>query len=162
MTYYEDLSPYEYFADSEPLGLQPVNVGWLDENKPFPKGETSLEFKARLFEFRLPKYVVHSTRGVHTCQFCNVSDHERYEQSKERYGEEAHWLSIYEEKAQPMSLGNGEIRVIGQSTLYAAPTLIHHYVVEHNYKPPDEFIEAVLEGPAPGSKEHETWLKKYR
>ena len=152
MTYYEDLSPYEYFAHSEPLGLQPVNVGWLDENKPFPKGETSLEFKAKLFEFRLPKYVVHSTRGVHTCQFCGVSDHEWYEQSKERYGEEASWLSI----------GDGEIRVIGQSTLYAAPTLIHHYVVEHNYKPPDEFIEAVFEGPAPGSKEHETLLKKYR
>ncbi len=152
MTYYEDLYPYEYFARFEPLGLQPVNVGWLDENKPFPKGETSLEFKAKLFEFCLDKYVVQIARGFHTCQFCGVSEHEWYEQSKERYGEEAHWLSI----------GDGEIRVIGQSTLYAAPTLIHHYVVEHNYKPPDEFIEAVFEGPAPGSKEHETLLKKYR
>jgi hypothetical protein len=151
MTYYEDLSPYEYFARHEPLGLQLVNVGWLDENKPFPKGETSLEFKAKLFEFCLDKYVVHIARGFHTCQFCGVSDHEWYEQRNERYGEEAHWSSI----------GDGEIRVIGQSTLYAAPALIHHYVVEHNYKPPDEFIEAVLEGSAPGSKEHETWLKKY-
>ena len=28
--------------------------------------------------------------------------------------------------------------------VYAAPTLIWHYVTEHGYRPPDEFIDAVL------------------
>jgi hypothetical protein len=29
-------------------------------------------------------------------------------------------------------LGNGEIRVIGTCSVYAAPTLIYHYVVAHD------------------------------
>ena len=41
-------------------------------------------------------------------------------------------------------LGNGEIRVRGEAAYYASPTLIYHYVVAHHYKPPEEFIEAVL------------------
>jgi hypothetical protein len=150
MTYYEDLSPYEYF-ENEPLGVKAINVGWLGEGELFPTGETSQEFKAKLFEFCLDEYVVSIARGFHMCEFCDVSVEEWYEQSNTRYGEKAHWLNI----------GTGEIRVIGQSALYAAPTLIYHYVVEHNYNPPDEFIEAVLSGPPPGSKEHETLLKKY-
>jgi hypothetical protein len=36
------------------------------------------------------------------------------------------------------------MRVAGESTVYAAPVLIHHYVVAHDYRPPDEFIAAVL------------------
>jgi hypothetical protein len=152
MTYYDDLSPYEYWPEHEPPRLKPINVGWLGEGELFPTGETSQEFKAKLFEFCLDEYLVNIARGFHTCELCNISDEEWYEQSKARYGEEAPWWS----------LGNGEIRVIGQSAVYAAPTLIYHYVVEHNYKPPEEFIEAVLSGPPPGSKEHETLLKKYR
>jgi hypothetical protein len=36
------------------------------------------------------------------------------------------------------------VRAIGaDATAYAAPTLIHHYVVEHGYQPPEEFIAAI-------------------
>ena len=38
-----------------------------------------------------------------------------------------------------------EIRVRGdERTVYAAPTLIVHYVEAHRYRPPEEFIAAVL------------------
>jgi hypothetical protein len=41
--------------------------------------------------------------------------------------------------------GNGEIIVPGRGgKVYRAPTLIAHYVREHRYKPPKEFVEAVL------------------
>ena len=54
-------------------------------------------------------------RGRHECQFCRNA-----------------W-------------GNGQVRVVGaDGRLYAAPTLVHHYVVEHHYKPPEEFILAVI------------------
>jgi CheY-like chemotaxis protein len=36
------------------------------------------------------------------------------------------------------------MRVAGNGKVYAAPWLVHHYVVAHNYRPPDEFIAAVL------------------
>jgi hypothetical protein len=42
-------------------------------------------------------------------------------------------------------MGNGEIRVPGLSgVVYVAPVLVAHYVEAHNYRPPDEFIQAVL------------------
>jgi hypothetical protein len=42
------------------------------------------------------------------------------------------------------ALGNGEIRVRGaDGTLYAAPSLIAHYIAEHSYLPPGGFIEAI-------------------
>jgi hypothetical protein len=42
-------------------------------------------------------------------------------------------------------MGNGEIRVRDADGIwYAAPRLVIHYVVEHNYCPPQAFIEAVL------------------
>ncbi|MCX7805518.1 MAG: hypothetical protein N3A38_10060 [Planctomycetota bacterium] len=38
-----------------------------------------------------------------------------------------------------------EIRVLGRDgKIYAAPTLIYHYVVAHKYRPPQEFIDAVM------------------
>ena len=40
--------------------------------------------------------------------------------------------------------GSAEIRVRGANRVYAAPELVYHYVVAHQYKPPREFIEAVL------------------
>jgi hypothetical protein len=44
--------------------------------------------------------------------------------------------------------GSGEIRVPGDRKVYAAPILIHHYVEAHGYKPPEEFIEAVIQSAA--------------
>jgi hypothetical protein len=44
-----------------------------------------------------------------------------------------------------LELGNGEIRVIGSAgKVYASPVMIYHYMSEHNYLPPQEFIDAVL------------------
>jgi hypothetical protein len=36
------------------------------------------------------------------------------------------------------------MRVAGDGRVYAAPSLVHHYVIAHGYRPPDEFIAAVL------------------
>jgi len=46
--------------------------------------------------------------------------------------------------------------------LYAAPALIYHYVVEHDYKPPQEFIDAVMTVPQPGSEEYNALLDNYK
>jgi hypothetical protein len=152
MTYYEDLTPYQYFARHEPPKLNSLNVGWLSYEKPFSTGETSQEFKDRLFQFCLDEYVVHIARGFHVCEFCSISTEKWLEEGESQYGEKAHRLRI----------GNAEIRVLGNSANYAAPTLIYHYVTEHQYRPPDEFIEAVLTGPLPGSEEYKALLRKFK
>ena len=43
--------------------------------------------------------------------------------------------------------GNGVILVRGRQRIYAAPDMILHYVRWHRYRPPAEFVEAVMAGP---------------
>jgi hypothetical protein len=134
VTYFADLSSYEYASDPDPA----YNVGWLDESTPFPTGPTSTAFRQKLLSYCRPEYVVQRYMGVHTCQFC----------AEPEPVVQVQW------EGERFALGDGEIRVIGTDVVYAAPTLIYHYVAEHGYQPPQEFVEAVLKGPGPGSAEH--------
>jgi len=113
MAHFDDLTPYVYFhPEEEAPGT--VNVGWLDASHPFPTGETSAGFRAKLE--RLCRHRVKRTRGRYLCDFC---------------------------KGPQKPGGSAEIRVAGSGSIYAAPELIHHYVSAHDYLPPEEFIQAV-------------------
>lgn len=138
MTYFADLTPFAYNGQNENTDRPTLNAGWLDVSQLHPMGETSPEFQDRLFDFCLPEYMVHLCRGYHECQFCQNPS----------------YMITVERGYKTADLGNGEIRVIGTSAIYAAPTLIYHYVVTHHYRPPKEFIEAVLTSPSPASEEY--------
>jgi hypothetical protein len=114
MTFFEDLTPYTYF---HPEDEPPgtVNIGWLDREHPFRTGRTSAGFRTKLEG--LCRRRVKQTRGFLPCYFCKGSNRPH---------------------------GSAEMRVAGVGKVYAAPELVHHYVVAHGYKPPDEFIAAVL------------------
>ena len=44
-------------------------------------------------------------------------------------------------------LGMGELHVLAPNgTIYSAPSLIIHYILQHNYQPPTEFICTVRFG----------------
>jgi hypothetical protein len=111
MAFFEDLTPYTYMHPEPGT----VNIGWLDRRHPFPTGETSAEFRAKLQQLCLRR--VMGTRGGHPCPFC---------------------------KGRDKPGGSAEIRVVGDGRVYAAPELVHHYVAAHRYEPPAEFIAAVL------------------
>jgi hypothetical protein len=127
MAFFPDLSPYCY-DDLEPRPAI-LNVGWLSKDHPFTRGSVPDAFLSALR--RLAESPTELYRGKHPCEFCVPPDQlrsgdERFNWSWER-------------------AGNGEIRVPGDSGItYAAPVLIVHYVSEHQYQPPQEFIEAVL------------------
>jgi len=56
---------------------------------------------------------------------------------------------------ESLKAGFSEIRVFGKKgKVYAAPNLIFHYIMEHDYTPPKEFIEAVCYGASPNSVEY--------
>src|SRR4051812_43035890 len=114
MSFFEDLTPYTYFHPQEERAGT-VNIGWLDRRHPFLTGDTSAEFRAQLQQVCLRR--VKGTRGSHPCYFCKGRDKPR---------------------------GSAEVRVFGDDRVYAAPELVYHYVVAHAYKPPEEFIAAVL------------------
>jgi hypothetical protein len=79
-------------------------------------------------------------RGFHVCNLCRAAPVKPL---------------VVENQGRRISLGASEIRVGARTgTIFAAPDLIYHYVREHGYLPPTEFVRAVEEEPLPGSAEY--------
>lgn len=126
MTFIPDLAPYDYVKGAPPA----LCVGWLDPMHQFTAGACPRDARDRLVALaRTPSNVM---RGYHLCLFCSPprEDMLRVEDPNEQ-GCFA-WL------------GHAEIWVEGaDGTRYAAPTLVVHYIDEHEYLPPRDFIDAV-------------------
>lgn len=135
MTYYSDLSDYSYSAHALPM----LNVGWLAAGHEFEKGEVAREiFDALLMLADQQRNIM---RGLHYCDFC---------------GEESPIRMVAPVVDGSVWLGMGEIRIRSlEGTVYSAPSLVLHYIQAHNYRPPEEFLEAVRTGqeagPEPGN-----------
>lgn len=124
--YYKDLSNYQY---NLPFEIDHVkNIGWLEFNYPYIKGEVPNGFLNKLFKIIKLKEV-NLMRGLHDCDICN-SDGFKY---------------IYHNNEEIL-LGHAEIWIpsINHNFIYASPTLIYHYIEKHNYLPPQDFIDSVM------------------
>lgn len=138
MTYYRDLTNYEYHND----GKNAINIGWLDREYEYCVGKVPDEFVDKLWDYL--RYNIIQMRGFHECNLCT---------------EKTGYLSVKRDDEE-LKLGSAEIRVIGvNGKIYAAPNLIYHYVTIHNYRPPDEFIDAVLNGPRPDSSDYIKYIQ---
>lgn len=106
-----------------------LNVGWLATDHSFPTGDVSSEFiNCLILMAAHPKNLL---RGVHDCEFCNMESPVR--------------IPATGTGREVVSLGMGELHVTSRDgPTYSAPSLIVHYVIAHNYLPPQEFIDAVL------------------
>jgi len=138
MAYFEDLTDYSYYL----YRPHTKNVGWLASTHDFPKLTPPEEMLDLLWEHC--KISVVQMRGLHHCEFCAPPS-----------------PSVYAiRQGQRLQLGSAEVRVLSRGgDIYAAPTLIYHYVKTHHYKPPDEFLRALTEGIRPPSPEYFEALK---
>jgi hypothetical protein len=128
MTYHQDLSRNV----SEPRGSA-LNVGWLDEHHAFPIRPPTERHLDLLWAHC--SVLVLPTRGFHDCPFCAEQ-----RRSLVRAGKR-------------LRLGSAELRVFGnEGDVFAAPNLIFHYVAEHHYAPPPEFLRALEEGRDPAGE----------
>lgn len=122
MAYFEDLTPYRYFNRTSKLLV--LNVGWLAADHQFARWPIDeVDSRKVRFFYYLSKHAqtrTMRTRGWHTCPFC-----------KEPKG---------------AASGSAEVRVEHDGVVYAAPELIVHYVLAHDYMPPSKYVEAVLFG----------------
>ena len=126
MTYFQDLSIYSYRRCS--LVTQDLNVGWLDKEHEFTQGQCPSEVVDNLLEQLQQGKVYNLCRGFHRCNICDS---------------QGKLIHRYEYKGYQF-VGNGEFHVrISASQFYVAPVLILHYIIEHNYLPPEDFIKAV-------------------
>jgi hypothetical protein len=136
MAYFPDLSPYAYGHHDHP-GV--VHVGWLDGSHPFQKGSVGghLIEKMKL----LAAKPVELYRGKHVCELCFEPPHLE-KKTMPLHGividPNCSWARWVNQRS-----GNGEIRVHYGQVTYAAPVLIVHYIEEHGYLPPAEFLKAI-------------------
>jgi hypothetical protein len=137
MTYFPDLSPYAYGHHAHP-GV--VHVGWLDNVHPFPHGTVA----ARLIEKmkRLAATPVELYRGKHICELCAEPPGLVKTKPINRIviDPSCSWARWVGQRSS-----NGEIRVSRGGVTFAAPVLIVHYIAEHAYLPPSDFLRAVEE-----------------
>lgn len=141
MTYYPDLTPYDYLPQTVPEGVELLTVGWLEPGRDFPTAAT--EDLDPLFWQNLvtlaADHPVAKTRSVHACRFRHL------------FEADYQYRAVYGSRV--LYLGSAEIRVIAADGRHlTAPTLVVHYVRDHGYRPPAEFVEAVAAmrvGPAP-------------
>src|SRR6267142_4782726 len=124
--YQRDLTPYRYdIPDPLPDVLA---VGWLSRTNGFPHGDVPCEF-ANALERLLVSNRVNQMRGFHVCEFCKKSP-----------------IFCSTPAHIEIALGSAEIWMPSRENrvIYAAPDLIYHYVLEHRYLPPNDFIHSVL------------------
>lgn len=137
----DELEPYLGCQADATIGLDPLAVGWLQHNQEYPTGPVPETFVTALLPFCFDENVVCAVRVARRCPLCNQV------------------VAPVEVEGHTAHPGTGEIRVLGENDIYAAPDLIVHYVTAHNYRPPQEFITAVLGGPEAGSPEHRALVR---
>lgn len=174
MSFFPDLSPY---ARSD--GERAICVGWLDGVHEFESEPPTEELLDVLWVFLSSP--VRQTRGLHSCELCprDADYNEKLQALQKRmrdpsdplhrtkigstpWPEDARSRSNKAERhGQERLIGSAEIRVFGADVVYAAPTLIYHYVIVHHYKPPSAFVRALLTGPRPDSHVYRSLLTKH-
>lgn len=111
-----------------PEGLTLRAVGWL-EHKGFPTGTIPKECIDALVGALRGGVFSDGYRGYHDCTLCGAA----FPQIK--------W------KRRTIGLqGHGHYLVQLGQVVYMAPALLLHYILDHEYRPPDEFLEAVTNG----------------
>jgi hypothetical protein len=134
MSYFPDLGRKSMFAAGEHVRA----IGWLHPDYPYTKGKVSAAFVRRLKRFAARSGESASAlclvlaMGFHTCEFCGKSR------------------------------GHRNFGVPNDDVLFVAPEMIVHYVKQHGYAPPAEFIAAVLSSPLPGTPEYREIVEKFR
>ncbi|MEL6251274.1 MAG: tetratricopeptide repeat protein [Bacteroidota bacterium] len=111
-------------------------IGWLEDPHDYPKGKVPPEFFNQLSLWCSDPFKngVSFTRGFHRPSI------EKHPESETWYAAE-----IFQ-KCEKENPGNGEIHVVHRGIRYAAPMLIYSYVYSYGYLPPQEFIDAVIQG----------------
>jgi len=128
MPYFEDLTEFSYHDRAGSRGA--INVGWLSKSYEFSVGEVDT-LAAQIIR-KLTQTPVNKFRGIHYCELCPPP----IKKKKDGF--------ISYETIRHCPYGNGEIHVLGENgIIYIAPALVSHYIDQHNYQPPREFIDAV-------------------
>jgi hypothetical protein len=131
LKFFPELSTYQ--TDSGLLLPEVINIGWLSSKITFRTGNSPDELTSKLIRlikesaFSKTKVVMGRWDGTFTCPLCEIDN--------------------WEIQKRIPYIGNAEVwipSVFRQGFYYASSTWICHYILDHQYLPPDEYIESVL------------------
>jgi hypothetical protein len=126
---FDDLSPYQY-KSSKPIESI-LNVGWINSNNDCSTGAISIEFLNKLERLINDDQQVdvhfNIIRGVNPCEICGKRE-------------------VTANNSDSTLLGMSEILIPDRNNkvFYASPSMVMHYIKDHNYLPPKCFIDSVL------------------
>jgi len=106
-------------------------VGWLAEGHVFTRGDVDAKVIPALAQLRDEGWVHVAAAGPHECELCRGAREAR------------------------------NILVPAPDVLYVAPAMVIHYIDDHAYRPPPEFVAAVLACPAPLTDEYFAGLRRF-
>lgn len=141
MAHFEDLSPCPYFSGFHVDILRAI--GWLEAGHEYVRGDVSREFFEKLCELLQRPWTPYVFCGYHGCGFCRFT----HGIASTRFHRDGNTIRI-------PGLSCLNLFVPGDGVVYVSPELIAHYVDSHGYKPPEEYVQAVLECPCMWSAEY--------
>ena len=119
----KDLSNYFYARYKIEIPNM-IAVGWLDQENDYPlattKISTAITDRLRFFH-KWYKFSANIVRGFTPCPVCS----EYYDKNG-------------------LLLGHAELWIPFGGKIYAAPNFMLHYIEDHNYSPPAEYLNALL------------------
>jgi hypothetical protein len=135
-------------SGSLPEGLSLVAVGWLGATVP-STGEVDGEIIDALIKAYESKAIFSDgSAGWHDCELCP---------GPETWYPDGQIGPVITWSGRDLRLyGHGHHLLRHGSKVYVVPALILHYIIDHGYCPPDEFLEAVTVGEFLRS-EHLNW-----
>lgn len=159
MAYFPDLSPYCYSR----ADLTAKNIGWLQRGYSFDTAEPSKDILDLIWGFCSAAPI--RSRGGHQCDLCATPQtvHAARNGVTRLLGTSE--IVVFARDPDTSALRR-RLREAESATLFffrgstvpfsifVAPTLIYHYVESHHYKPPDDFLRALREGPRPPDQEY--------
>ena len=133
LTFFTDLSPYQ--KENGLIISEVLNIGWLSSEYPFTIGEASLEFTDKLakiinnavFRETEARVVMGEWRSLSCCPLCGISSLD-INTKVSRIGSAEVWIPCVKK----------------EEVYYSSSTWIYHYIIDHQYFPPEEYIESVL------------------
>ena len=129
MSWYRDLSPFVDFGDERAGKL--LAVGWLMPSESYPKGEMPESVFEKLCQLLQNSWNPVLPAGFHQCEFCRFTG-----------GGISHFKNY-----KVSALSCVSLYVPGDGVIYVAPESVAHYIDAHNYCPPKEFCDAVMNCP---------------
>lgn len=133
MAWYPDLGTETMITS----GAHVRAIGWLSREHPYPTGDVPKDVFRRIRVFcRMAGTETLNLGwgiycGLHCCEFCGT---------------------FY-------TGANAGAPVDG--VLYVFPEMLAHYIQVHGYAPPDEFIDAIMKSPIPGTQDYGDAVQKF-